>query len=212
MKKRLLIFGVVALVAVVALLGWLRTTTGKRYAYSGPGRDEWQQPQRVLEALALKTGDAVADIGSGGGYFTFRFADAVGREGRVYAVDVDPDMIRYVAGEAQKRGLGQIQTIPAAPDSAGLPANSVDLVFLANTYHHIQNRAEYFRALAPSLRPRARIAIVEFKAGGWISRFFGHATDAETMRAEMSAAGYDLAESFDFLERQHFMIFSLREK
>lgn len=200
-----------AILALVLAAGaaavWWNRPALRRAAYGqGAGRDAWQQPERVVETLGIKPGQRVADIGAGGGYFTFRFASAIGAEGMVYAVDVDPDMTGHIAEQAAARGIGNVEPILAAPDDPRLP-ESVDLVFLCNTYHHIQDRTAYFRRVRERLRPGGRLAIVEFRRdGNWFVRIFGHATRAETMRSELEAAGYRLAEQHDFLPQQHFLI------
>jgi predicted methyltransferase len=203
-KTLLALLGLLALLFVGA---WVFRTELKQFAYEEGKRDAWQQPERVVASLALQPGAAVADLGAGSGYFTYRLARAVGPAGKVYAVDVDQDMTRLVAREAAARGLANVAVILAAPQDSRLPRSSVDLVFLANTYHHISSRVEYFRSLAPALRPAGRIAVVEFKGGSGLAGWFRHSTDEETMREEMSAAGYRLREKFDYLSRQHFLIF-----
>ncbi len=199
----------VLLLALVAALGWTFRADLKRLAYEGGDRDEWQQPERVIAALTLAPGDHVADIGAGGGYFTFRLARAIGPGGKVYAVDIDPDMVRYLADRAAEEGLQYVEAVFAEPDDPRLPENGVDLIFLCNTYHHLSNRTNYFRRLRRCLRSRpqraGRIAIVEYaQSGGWFS---DHSTDAETILSELEAAGYRLTHRFEFLDRQHFMVF-----
>ena len=176
--------------------------TVKRYAYEGFDRDEWQQPERVVADLALAPGAKVADLGAGGGYFTFRLAHAVGPEGRVYAVDIDEGMNEHVAREAQKQGLANVRTVLAATDDARLP-EPVDLFFTSNTYHHLEGRTAYFRGVRErQLAPGGRVAIVEFRPGRT-----SHATARKTIEEEMTAAGFRLVKSFDYLERQHFLVF-----
>ncbi len=204
----------VALAMVLALGAaavWWNRAELKRLSYgSGAARDEWQQPDRVVQALAIQPGQRVADIGAGGGYFTFRFARAVGAEGKVYAVDVDPDMTGLVERQVATLGLRQVEAILAVADSPRLP-EAVDLVFVCNTYHHLSNRADYFRRLREALRPGGRLAIVELSGKNWFARTFDHSTSAETIRSELEAAGYRLAEQHNFLEQQHFLIFTTAE-
>jgi arsenite methyltransferase len=190
---------VAALTALALLFGgctWL-----KRRMYEGGDRDAWQQPARVVDALGLAEGDRVADLGSGGGYFTFRLAEAVGASGAVYAVDLDADLNEYVAKEAAERGLSQVHTVLAAPDDPRLP-EAVDLIFTCNTYHHLEDRVAYFGRLRARLAPGARLAVIDFREGA-----FRHFTRAETIRAELEAAGYTLEAEYDFLEKQHFLVF-----
>jgi ubiquinone/menaquinone biosynthesis C-methylase UbiE len=182
--------------------GWL-----KRLAYEGTGRDGWQQPERVLEALALAPGERVADLGAGGGYFTFRLAEAVGPAGRVFAIDVDPDMIAYLDGRIRNEGVANVETVLAGPDDPKLPADGVDWIFTCNTYHHIEERAAYFARARRGLRPGGRVAVIDLRPHGLFQRIFPHATEAATVEAEMREAGFRLAARHDFLERQSFLVF-----
>ena len=166
----------VALVLLSTGCGWAR-----RLAYSGFGRDGWQQPQRVVESLDLRAGQHVADLGAGGGYFTFDLADAVTPEGTVYAVDVDPDMADYLRDRAAESGYPNVQVVLAEYDDPLLPAGQVDLIFTCNTYHHFQDRAAYFERAGRALRPDGRVAIIEFSGKGWFARWFGHFTPSEEM-------------------------------
>ena len=177
----------------------------KRFAYSGPGRDDWQQPARVIQTLALEPGARVADLGAGGGYFTFRLADAVGPSGVVYAVDVDPDMLDYLRGRAQDEQRANVVVIEAAYDDPKLPEAGVDLVLVVNTYHHLEQRTAYFERVKRGLRPGGRLALIELREGGFPA---GHFTTPETIRSELEAAGYVQSASYDFLEKQSFLIFT----
>jgi len=192
--------GVIAVLAVGC--GPLR-----RLAYDGFGRDSWQQPDRVVESLALSPGASVADLGSGGGYFTWRLAEAVGESGRVYAIDVDPDMTSHLAEQSREKGHPNVETILAEFDDPLIPEDGVDLIFTCNTYHHLEAREEYFRRAAKYLRPGGRLAVIEFDGQGWVQRLFPHFTAPEVIRAEMEAAGYQRVEAFDYLERQSFQVF-----
>lgn len=182
--------------------GWL-----KRLAYEGGGRDAWQQPARVVEALDLAPGDVVADLGAGGGYFTFRLARAVAPQGRVYAIDIDPDMIDYLDQRIREDGIANVETVRAEPDDPKLPEGGVDLVFTCNTYHHLRDRPAYFARVRAGLRPGGRVAILDLRPGGLFQRIFPHATEADTIESEMRSAGYRVAARPDFLERQSFLVF-----
>jgi predicted methyltransferase len=178
----------------------------KRCAYEGFGRDEWQQPDRVIADLSLAPGARVADLGAGGGYFTFRLARAVGPGGHVYAVDIDEQMNAYVAKEAAKQGLANVSTVLATESDARLP-EPVDLVFTSDTYHHLTDRAAYFRRVRErELAPGGRVAVVEFRPEAT-----SHSTPRETIESELAAAGFRLVKSFDYLERQHFLVFATEQ-
>jgi arsenite methyltransferase len=191
--------------ALVLLVG---CATLKQCAYTGINRNEWQQPERVIQSLQIKPGDHVADLGSGGGYFTFRLANAVGPTGKVYAVDVDPDMTDLVAKQAKKENVGNIEVILGKPDDPLLPATGVDLILTVNTYHHIDNRVSYFVSLRKYLRSNGRIAMIDFDRRAWLEGLFRHYTPSEFIKREMEAAGYTLQQEFDFLDRQSFLIFA----
>lgn len=180
----------------------------KRCAYEGFNRDEWQKPDQVIEALHLSPGDRVADLGSGSGYFTFRLAEAVGSDGKVYAVDVDGDMNAYVQEQAADRSYPNVKVITALPDDPKLPNFGVDLVFTCNTYHHLENRPEYFEKLKSALKPDGRVAIIDFNGEGWLTSLTGHATPAEEIKRDMEKAGYTLQREYPFLPRQVFLVFS----
>jgi len=197
---------------LIALAVVLSFTTGcttiKRLIYDGWGRDSWQQPDRVVRELALRQGDRVADLGAGGGYFTFRLAAAVGPTGRVYAVDVERGMVEYVAAAAARQGIAQVEAILAAHDSPRLPDNAVDLIFTCDTYHHLDDRAAYFKRAIRHLRPGGRIAVIDYSGNGWFAKLFGHFTPREVVVQEMQSAGYRLERSHDFIDRQSFLIFA----
>jgi ubiquinone/menaquinone biosynthesis C-methylase UbiE len=182
----------------------------KQCAYEGVNRDAWQQPERVIAALQLRPGAVIADLGSGGGYFTFRLAEALGPTGKVYAIDTDPDMIGLIAETAQARGARNIEPVLAKSDDPMLPQDSIDLVFTSNTYHHIESRVAYFANLRRALRPGGRLAVIEFDRRGWLEGLLRHYTPRDVIRRELEQAGYTLQQEFDFLDRQSFLIFAPR--
>ena len=196
-------------VAVTALLALVvGCASVKRWAYEGFNRDSWQKPEQVVRSLGIKPGDYVADLGAGGGYFTFRLSQAVGSSGKVYAVDVDQGMVEYLKQRTVDEGRRNVEVILAEYHDPRLPENGVDLIFITNTYHHIENRVAYFRRAKRHLRFGGRIAIIDFTGKGWPERWFIHPVPKEIIRSEMEAAGYRVQQEFDFLPRQHFLVFS----
>lgn len=179
----------------------------KQCAYEGFTRDQWQQRDRVIESLQIRPGDRVADIGSGGGYFVFSLAKAVGPNGKLYAVDIDEEMNDLVAQRAKREEIGNVEVILAKPDDPLLPSTGVDLIFTSNTYHHLDNRVRYLTNLRKYLRPNGRIAIIEFDRRGWLDGLWQHYTPSEFIKREMEQAGYSLQREFNFLDRQSFLIF-----
>jgi len=182
--------------------------TLKQCAYEGVHRDQWQQPEKVIESLAIKPGEEVADLGAGGGYFTFRLAKAVGPNGTVYAIDVDPDMVQLLEKEAKDKDIRNVDVIRARPDNPLLQSKSVDLIFTVDTYHHLNDRVNYFARAKKFLRPNGRIAIIDFNRNAWLEGLWRHYTPTEFIKREMENAGYRLQKEYDFLERQSFLIFT----
>ncbi len=182
----------------------------KSFGYSGFGRDSWQNPDEVVDSLGVQAGDRIADLGAGGGYFTFRLSEATGPGGKVYAVDVDQEMTEYLEEQAKSESPQNVEVILAEYHDPLLPEGGVDLLFTCNTYHHIQNRAEYFANVQKYLSPDGRVAIIEFRPEGWIQKIFPHSTSAEEIRSEMREAGYELEREYDFLARQSFLVFAKR--
>ena len=179
----------------------------ERYAksFDDPARDNWQLPVRVIEALGLSPGTAVADIGAGTGYFTVRLAKAVTR-GTVYAVDIEPSMLEHIRQRAAGTGLGNVMTVLGSSTSPNLP-KPVDLVLVVDTYHHVPSRPAYFRGLKASLTPGGRVAIVDFRKDAPEGPPREFRFEADQIVAEMNEAGYVLDARHDFLPRQHFLIF-----
>lgn len=129
--------------------------------FDDPSRDAWQRPEAVLDYLALPPDAHVADLGAGTGYFTVRLARRLPR-GRVLANDIEPDMVRYLGERAAKEGLENVVPVQGRPDDPALP-EPVDVAFLCNVYHHIEDPVGYFRALAEQLRPGGRVIVVDFE-------------------------------------------------
>ncbi|HTR37379.1 MAG TPA: methyltransferase domain-containing protein [Bryobacteraceae bacterium] len=176
-------------------------------AFDDPSRDAWQMPDRVIATLNLKPGESVADIGAGTGYFTVRLAKSKAAP-MVYAADIEPGMVNYIRDRAAKEGLHNVVPVLAAADTPNLP-KPVDLVLIVDTYHHIGDREVYFRQLAKSLKPGGRVAIIDFKPDSPEGPPPQFRFPLEKFKTEMAAAGYTLADQYDFLPRQRFLIFQL---
>jgi SAM-dependent methyltransferase len=175
------------------------------HVFDDPKRDEWQKPHEVIQALALKPDAVVADIGAGTGYFAARLANML-RQGRVYAVDIEPDMVKYLGERAKREKLANMRAVAGAPADPHLPGK-MDLVLLVDVYHHIDDRQRYFQKLRASLKPGGRLAVIDFR----LDSPEGPPKDAriapEIVKAELAKAGYALAEQHAFLPRQYFLVF-----
>jgi ubiquinone/menaquinone biosynthesis C-methylase UbiE len=175
-------------------------------------RDQYQKPTEVIEALNLKPGMAVADLGSGSGYFTRRFVEAVTETGLVYAVDVEPEMLSYVKESVVHMHIPfRVEFILAQPDNPKLPFESVDLIFVCNTIHHLDNRPAYFRNLRSALKAGGRISIIDFhpdERSGDLGFPKRHLVSRDTVIQELSEAGYRLVREHTFLPKQYFLEFA----
>jgi ubiquinone/menaquinone biosynthesis C-methylase UbiE len=177
--------------------------------YTYPEREAWQKPALVVERLDIEPGSTVADIGAGDGYFVYRFARAVGESGKVFAVEISTYHLRQIREEAQRRNLFHIEVVKAKTDDPRLPDHSVDLVFLCNTYHHLEDRTAYFKNLKNDLKPNARVVIIDYLPGH--TPYYGHSTATEIIISEMNKAGYVLERQYDFLPKQNFLIFTVQK-
>jgi ubiquinone/menaquinone biosynthesis C-methylase UbiE len=172
-------------------------------SFDDPSRDAWQMPARVIEALELRPGQIVADIGAGTGYFTVRLAKSTASP-KVYALDIEPSMVAYVRERAAKEGLKNVVAVQAASDRTNLP-EPVDLVLIVDTYHHIPNRVAYFSELKKLMRPDARLAIIDFRKDSPEGPPPEFRFTPEQIAGELGKAGFSLHRRHDFLPRQIFL-------
>jgi len=177
-------------------------------SFEKPERASWQKPDEVVQALALKNGEVVADIGAGTGYFTRRFAKAVAPDGKVYAVDVAADALGYLQEQAEKEGLHNIVTLVSQEEDPMLPKNTVDLAFFCDVTHHLANRISFYRAMSPGVKQRGRLAIIDYAPD---APRIPHAPEEHVPRSEViseaEAAGFKFVKDFKFLPNQYFLVF-----
>lgn len=130
--------------------------------FESESREVYAKRREIAKAVGPEPGAAVADVGAGTGLFTRLFAEAVGPEGRVYAVDIAPAFLEHIAKESKERGQGQVRTIRGTQESTNLPEGSVDAVFLADTYHHLEKAGDVLASIRRALKPGGRLFVVEF--------------------------------------------------
>jgi ubiquinone/menaquinone biosynthesis C-methylase UbiE len=210
-KSRFLLVAVLAIAAVLSYLsinaqnppaatsGEHRKTsepyTGDLSIFESPGRDERLQINRVMDILGIASGKAVADIGAGSGWFTVRAAGRVGETGVVYAVDINPEAIRYIDERVQKETLRNVKTILGKPEDPLLPKDAVDAVLLLKTYHEVADPVALLRNLHASLRAGAKIGIIDRNGNGE-----DHGINRDVVLRETAQAGYRLLKQYDFVK------------
>jgi len=168
--------------------------TGDLSIFETDGRDERLHINKVMDILDIVPGKDVADIGAGSGWFTVRAAKRVTNSGKVYAVDINPESIDYIDQRIQKEQLRNVKTILSKPDNPELPADSVDAVVLLKVYHEVADPVQLLRNLRRSLKPGARVGIIDRDADAE-----NHGVHKQVLLREASEAGYRLLEEHDDL-------------
>jgi arsenite methyltransferase len=179
-------------------------------ALEDPARDAYQKPHEVIEALALKPGEIIADIGSGSGYFTLRMARHVGDTGHVYGVDVNPDMIRHLNERLRDAGVLNVSTILARPDDPLLP-QPVDRFVIVDVWHHVDEQPKYLAVMKKHLRPGGQVVMIDFhKRDLPVGPPLAMKISRDDLIAQMTAHGFTLAREHTFLPYQYFLVFEPR--
>jgi len=157
--------------------------------FDDPERDAWQMPAHVVELLAIEPGMTVVDLGAGTGYFLPHLARAVGPEGRVIALDVEPNMVEHMRERIERDGLPNVEARVAAIDDPGLEPGSVDRVLIVDTWHHIEGRERYAARLREALREGGTLTIVDFTRESPYGPPPAMRLSAEAVVEELRAAG-----------------------
>lgn len=168
--------------------------TGDLSIFETPGRDAKLHINDVMNILGIQPGRTVADIGAGSGWFTVRAAKRVTSSGEVYAVDINPEAIHYINQRVQKEQLKNVKTILSKPDNPELPPDSVNAVLFLKVYHEVSDPVVLLRNLRASLKPGARVGIIERNGNG-----ADHGIDKQVVLREAGEAGYRLLEEHDDL-------------
>jgi SAM-dependent methyltransferase len=181
--------------------------TGDLSVFESPGRDQRLHIDRVMDILGIASGKSIADIGAGSGWFTLRAARRVRPSGIVYAVDINPEAIRYIDRRAKSESLTNVKTILSKPDDAMLPKTSVDAVLLLKTYHEVADPVALLEHLRSALRPGARLGIIDRGGNGT-----NHGVGQNIVVEEAARAGYKLIETYDFVKddgMDYFLLFTV---
>jgi predicted methyltransferase len=176
----------------------------------GPDRELWQRPEQIMDALFIGEGSTVADLGAGGGWFTIRLARRVGPNGKVYAEDIQPQMIHAIDGRVRGEGLHNVETVLGTALDPRLPPGALDAALIVDAYHEIEQPITLLRNVAHALKPTGLIGIVDFtKEGSGPGPALEERVDPERVVRDAEAAGLELRRREGFLRYQYLLIFGL---
>lgn len=225
MHKRV---GVAALVAAVALAAsvllhaqspGVHPISGRRFApvmgYQGADwldrdeRVEEENPDLALSALKIARGATVADVGAGSGYMSIKLARIVGPTGKVYANDIQPQMIELLRKRLARERITNVEPILGGPDDPRLPEGAIDLILMVDVYHEFQAPQVMLRKMRASLVPGGRLVLLEYrKEDPSIPIIFEHKMSVSEARLEVEAEGFVLSRVEEMLPRQHLLVFT----
>ncbi len=205
----------------VYALAWaqgIHPLSGRRYAgVMGVGGADWlvrpereqeEHPDAALDALAIAKGATVADIGAGVGYMTWRLAERVGPSGKGLAVDIQPEMLRMLRRNMERRGIGNVEPVLGAVDDPKLPRDGVDLVLMVDVYHEFSEPQAMLRRMREALRKDGRLVLVEYRGEDpAVPIRPEHKMTVAQVRTEIEPEGYRLDRVSEALPRQHILIF-----
>ena len=224
MKKLVLISWVAALAAVLvaaqtAAAPGVHPVSGRRFAnVMGWQAADWlersereveEEPDKALDALGSLTGATVADVGAGSGYFTVRLSARVGPKGRVFANDLQPEMLKMLSVRLAGERIANVTLVQGAIDDPKLPASSLDLVLMVDVYHECSEPQKMLRAIRTALKPGGRLVLLEYrKEDPDVPIRFEHKMTVEEAKVELEAEGFRLSKVDSRLPRQHILVFS----
>lgn len=171
-------------------------------------REVFHHKAAILSALDLKPGMTIADIGAGTGVFTIPMAQAVGSQGKVYAVDLMPHFLIYIQTQAQKANLSQVEAVQATSTSVKLPEASLDFAFMCESYHHMTEPKKYMESVFDALKPGAFLVVIDYHRRKGISDawIWDHVrASREEVIQELEAVGFELIKEASILEKNYFL-------
>ncbi len=174
--------------------------------FDSPERRAWQKPEEVAALLEIEPGMTVVDLGAGTGYFLSHLSAAAGEGGRVLALDVEPDMVRFMGERAQREGLANVEPRRIPFDDPELEPGSVDRILIVNTWHHIEERAAYSEKLLAALKPGGRVYVVDFTKDSPSGPPVSERLKAETVIAELGGGGLAAEMAEETLPRQYVVV------
>ena len=175
-----------------------------------PEREDEEQPSKAIRALGIKPGEVVADVGAGSGYYTVRLAKQVGPIGRVFATDIQPEMLSLLKKRLSRERLDNVELVLATEVNPRLPEGQIDLILMVDVYHELARPQQVLRKLRAALKPDGRLVLIEFrKESSWVPIREEHKMSVKEARMELEAEGYRFDRVIDVLPWQHILVFRL---
>jgi len=190
--------------AVMSYLGWKWLER--------ESREEEEKPYALIEAMDLKEGDVVADVCCGSGYYTRKIAKEVGTEGKVYGVDIQPQMLEMLKKLCEEESIGNIIPVLSGEADPKLPVGAIDWILLVDVYHEFSQPEAMLKKMRESLAPGGKVALVEYRGEDDSAAHIKaeHRMTVKQVLAEWGAGGYELVDLLEFLPSQHIFIFQAR--
>lgn len=171
-------------------------------------RELEELPETALDKIGLKPGMVIADVGAGSGYFTVRMAKRIGPAGKVYAVDVQPEMLTILRDRVKKAGVANVEPVLGSESDPKLPRNALDLILMVDVYHELSQPQKMLRRMSAALKNDGRLVLLEYrKEDPHIPIRADHKMSVEEARQELEAEGFRLEKVYEDLPRQHILVF-----
>ena len=173
-----------------------------------PEREAEEAPPKAVAALNLQPGQVVADIGAGSGYYTMLLSSAVGPRGRVYATDIQPEMLALIKRRIEEKGVSNVELVRGTATGSGLPDGVIDLALMVDVYHELAQPQAFLQSLKRAITPEGRLVLIEFrKESPWVPIREEHKMSIHDARMELEAEGYRFDRVIDVLPWQHILVF-----
>jgi SAM-dependent methyltransferase len=220
-RGRLILLAAAATVVAAQALGFTQGThpvSGRRIAnvmgpegaawLERPEREQEETPSKAIAALDVRPGQTVADIGAGSGYYTLRLAEIVGARGRVYATDIQPEMLALIRKKIEAKTIRNVDVVLGTPTDARLPAGSIDLALMVDVYHELAQPQIFLQSVKRALKPDGRLVLIEFrKESEWVPIREPHKMSVHEARVELEAEDFRFDQLIDVLPWQHILVF-----
>jgi arsenite methyltransferase len=204
-NKMKILLAFIALFVVVSACSSCSSSNSMQESFNELASEPEWQPEKIMKVLDIRKGMCIGDLGAGGGYYTYKFSEETGVEGKVYAADINEEYLLGIRKTAKEKGYENITTVLSTENDSKFEDNSLDLIFIRNTFHHFEDKGSYLKNLKSKLKIDGRIVIIDYKedASFWL---FGHDVSRDEILEAVHFAGLQTVNEYDFLEKQYFFV------